>query len=126
MTSKGTNPLSRRWIASLMSASALAGAATMAAPAWAADDAAAKQCAGLMSLSSGNMKVTKASYVTEPMTAVQAQQTAVGAVAAAGARAGGEATAVSFCRVEVTTTPAAGAEIKTEVWMPEKAKWNGK
>ena len=31
-----------------------------------------------------------------------------------------------FCRVEATTTPAPGAEIWTEVWLPLAGAWNGK
>lgn len=36
------------------------------------------------------------------------------------------APALPFCRVEATITPAAGAEIKSEVWLPAADKWNGK
>ncbi len=31
-----------------------------------------------------------------------------------------------FCRVEITSTPVAGAEIKSEVWLPSPSKWNGR
>ena len=31
-----------------------------------------------------------------------------------------------MCRVEVVITPAPGAEIKAEVWLPESSKWNGR
>src|SRR4051812_24986134 len=31
-----------------------------------------------------------------------------------------------FCRVEATTTPAPGAEINNEVWLPPADKWNGR
>ena len=31
-----------------------------------------------------------------------------------------------FCRVEITSTPVAGAEIKSEVWLPPADKWNGR
>ena len=32
--------------------------------------------------------------------------------------------ALPFCRVEVTITPAAGADIKSELWLPAAEKWN--
>ena len=35
-----------------------------------------------------------------------------------------EAPPTPFCRVEVTSTPVAGAEIKSEVWLPPANKWN--
>src|SRR4051812_22017552 len=41
-----------------------------------------------------------------------------------GAVAGKVTAAVPFCRVEITSTPAPGAEIKTEVWLPSPDKWN--
>ena len=103
----------------LLAATALSGILSQGA--YAAD---AKQCESLTSISAGTLKVTKASLVTAPMTAAQARDTAVGAKTSGGGN--GAATKVTFCRVEVTTTPAPGAEIKTEVWLPEPDKWNGK
>ena len=100
----------------LMAATMLSG--FMAQSAFAVDAAAVKQCEAVAGISKGTMKVTKASLVEQPLTAQQAQGNA--------AAGDGAATSVTFCRVEVTTTPAAGAEIKTEVWLPTKDKWNGR
>lgn len=32
----------------------------------------------------------------------------------------------AFCRVQATLSPVAGSTIKVEVWLPERANWNGK
>ncbi len=32
----------------------------------------------------------------------------------------------AFCRVQATLSPVAGSSIKVEVWLPERASWNGK
>ncbi|WP_167334900.1 tannase/feruloyl esterase family alpha/beta hydrolase [Mesorhizobium loti] len=32
----------------------------------------------------------------------------------------------AFCRVKATLSPVAGSTIKVEVWLPERANWNGK
>lgn len=32
----------------------------------------------------------------------------------------------AFCRVQATLTPVPGSSIKVEVWLPERADWNGK
>lgn len=32
----------------------------------------------------------------------------------------------AFCRVQATLTPVPGSSIKVEVWLPERATWNGK
>lgn len=34
--------------------------------------------------------------------------------------------AAAFCRVKATLTPVAGSSIKVEIWLPERAAWNGK
>ena len=101
----------------LMAATMLSG--FMAESAYAADAAMVKQCEAVAAISSETMTVTKATLVEQPLTAQQASGAATGA-------ASGNATSGTFCRVEVTTTPAAGAEIKTEVWLPERTKWNGR
>lgn len=41
-----------------------------------------------------------------------------------GANPASAASALPFCRIEATITPAAGAEIKSEVWLPSAEKWN--
>jgi feruloyl esterase len=64
-------------------------------------------------------------------TITMAQTVAAGAFAppaAPGGRGGGPSYAdlPAFCRVAATLKPTAESEIKIEVWMPEKAAWNGK
>jgi feruloyl esterase len=36
------------------------------------------------------------------------------------------AVALPMCRIEIVITPAPGAEIKSEVWLPDAKKWNGR
>lgn len=63
----------------------------------------------------------KATYVTS-----QAQIDA--AFASPDSRAGSTAPSATLplCRIEVTITPAPGAEIKSEFWLPPAEKWNGR
>ena len=65
--------------------------------------------------------VVKATYLT---TQAQVDQ----AFATPDSRAGSTAmkATLPLCRIEVTITPAPGAEIKSEFWLPPMEKWNGR
>lgn len=103
----------------------LSGLAPLSAGVSAAADSAASQCEALAARTTSARNITKATFVTQPMTAARARASAGGAREPVPSD-GGEMTSAAFCRVEVTTTPVPGAEIKTEVWLPEKSKWNGR
>jgi len=109
----------------LLTAGLLTSAAPIAALA-AADPAAVKQCESLTAISKGDVKITMARLVEQPMTARQLQDSASHPSAANKLDKGGKTTKQTFCRVEVTITPVPGADIKSEVWMPLKDKWNGR
>ncbi len=115
----------RSWIAGVAAAATLGGAMSVPLPVWAADAAAAKQCESLTSLSGGDLKITRARLVEQPLSVRQAQDSAVGGTPGNLAERG-EETRAPFCRVEVTIVPAPGADIRTEVWLPTKDKWNGR
>ena len=112
----------------LLAATLLAGAAPAA---FAADADAAKQCQSLAALATADMKI-KATYVEKPITAREADVSSMlGSVhkSTTGTRGDGDrgqATSQNFCRVELNIVPAPGADIRTEIWLPEKGKWNGR
>ena len=111
----------------------LAGATALCAAshAQAADADAAKRCASIASLSRADMKV-KATYVDKPITTVQADNSSEGGPVRArdGGRRGdgdrGQTTDQNFCRVEIRMIPAPGADIRSEVWLPDTTRWNGR
>ena len=116
----------RAWMAGLLAATVL-GCVTPALAA--ADPAAAKQCASMTALSKGQLKVVKATMVDRPLSLREARDSAVGGTpgnAGANETSLQRATAHTFCRVEIVITPAPGAEIRTEVWLPEASRWNGR
>ncbi len=61
----------------------------------------------------------KTSYVTTKDELTAAMMLSAGKTPSAA-----EAAALPMCRVEIVITPAPGAEIKSELWLPESSKWN--
>ena len=112
-----------RICAGLLGATMFAGTS----PVFAADANTAKQCAALMSLSKGDVKVVKAAVVEKPITIREARTSAVGGTPGTqGESDSPRATQQTFCRAEIVITPVPGAEIRTEVWLPEASRWNGR
>jgi len=97
----------------ILAASAALGALALSAPAQAA-------CEDLLRLDVGAGRVTAATLVAaggfaEPR----------GPGAPPGVGAGVYANVPAFCRLEVTLTPTADSDIKSEIWLPASG-WNGK
>jgi hypothetical protein len=86
-----------------------------------AADRSRQDCEALSSTKVANT-VLRATYVTtkDDLKAILGQ---------GGARSNNallDAAPIPFCRVEATITPAPGAEIKSEIWLPPTDKWNGR
>ncbi len=109
----------------LTAARALAGLGLLSSSALAADPAAERQCRAIAAISTTEMEVVTARLVEQPLSAGEAQRTATSAAARPSANAG-RSTQQAFCRVEITMTPAPGAEIRSEVWLPLAPAWNGR
>lgn len=106
------------WIAVLVAA--LAGLAGCAPQPHALRDQDA--CAALRSLTLPGAEVTAAERVAPGALAVAAGDVADGSQQAVNTALG---TLPSFCRVKVAAKPAAGSDIRIEVWLPA-AGWNGR
>ncbi|MEO6389313.1 MAG: tannase/feruloyl esterase family alpha/beta hydrolase [Croceibacterium sp.] len=98
----------------LMAGAAMAALAVMASP------AAAAECGALTGTTLAGGKVTSAALV-----AAGAFQQPGGGGGPPGVAAGRFGTLPAFCRVQVTLTPTADSDIKSEVWLPASG-WNGK
>jgi feruloyl esterase len=71
-------------------------------------------CANLTALAIPEGSVTSATMVTpEPPPA-------------GGVSSGAAVANKAYCRVQITLKPEPGSNIRIEVWLPDKAKWNGK
>ncbi len=71
-------------------------------------------CEALVGLPLGNGRIDTAVPVAK------------GATVSTDAGKPGLPSAGAFCRVQATLTPVKGSSIKVEVWLPERAAWNGK
>src|SRR5690606_38673189 len=103
-----------RWMRALCGGSAVAALVALASP------AAAAECGDLARMSLPDGKVTAATVVE-----AGAFRQAGGAGAPPGIAAGHFGDLPAFCRVQLTLTPSADSDIKSEVWLPASG-WNGK
>jgi hypothetical protein len=99
---------------------ALCGGSAVAALMVLASPAAAAECGDLARMSLPGGKVTSATVVE-----AGAFQQPGGAGAPPGVAAGRFGDLPAFCRVQLTLTPSADSDIKSEVWLPTSG-WNGK
>ena len=102
------------WMRSLLGGSAAAALMALASPATAAE------CGDLARMSLAGGKVTSAAVVE-----AGAFQQPGAAGAPPGVAAGRFGSLPAFCRVQLTLTPSADSDIKSEVWLPASG-WNGK
>jgi hypothetical protein len=93
-------------------------AATSMATAQKSQAATPGDCASLTDVAIKDGSVTSATMVTPAA--------APAGAAAAPAGQGQAAAKQAYCRVQVTLKPEPGSNIKIEVWLPDKANWNGK
>ncbi len=77
----------------------------------------AQRCNGLSSLVvDADTTVTKVTYITTPFETPRSEM---------GAPMPGRTVDKPFCRVEITARPG-GSDIRTEIWLPASASWNGR
>ncbi|WP_423605625.1 tannase/feruloyl esterase family alpha/beta hydrolase [Sphingomonas sp. MS122] len=98
-------------LAALGAAALLAGTAT---PVAARPAQQAENCAALAGRALANGKIEAAESLT------------TGATVDTGPGMPGLPASAPFCRVRAVLTPVAGSSIKVEMWLPERAAWNGK
>lgn len=89
-----------------------------------AADTSKTSCESLAAIKLANTTLKAATVTTKAELA--AIFTQGGAAAPSEAQMLSRGAGLPFCRVEVTITPAAAAEIKSEVWLPGRDKWNMK
>ena len=90
------------------------GSATAQMSAPAASAAAGASCTALTGRALANGKIEAATPFT------------MGTTVDTGPGMPGLPAAAAFCRVQAVMTPVPGSTIKVEVWLPERAAWNGK